>query len=271
MASPATGESRWFRRFRPSPEAGISLVCLPHAGGTASFYFPLTELLPPTVEALVVQYPGRQDRLREPCVESIPDMARAVFEVLKPLAVKRPVALFGHSMGASVGFELAMLLERELGTTPRALFVSARSASPHHRGRDVHRLDDAGLVAELQLLSGTDAQILDERELLQLVLPSIRSDYKAFETYTAEPGAALRCDVVALTGDADDHVPVEEAAGWRERTTGGFDLRVFPGGHFYVADHGAAVAAVITDTLCAAPTRGGRTNGGRTRGGRTNG
>ncbi|MFF5566851.1 thioesterase II family protein [Streptomyces sp. NPDC012623] len=261
MASPATEENRWFRRFRPRPEAEISLVCLPHAGGTAGFYFPLTELLPPTVEALVVQYPGRQDRLREPCVESIPEMARAVFDVLKPLAARRPVALFGHSMGASVGFELALLLEREPATTPRAFFASARSASSVRRHRDIHRLDDAGIVAELHLLSGTDARILDERELLQLVLPSIRSDYKAFETYTAQPGAALRCDIVALTGEADDHVPVEEAAGWRERTTGGFDLRVFPGGHFYIADHGPAVAAAITDTLCAAPARGGRTNG----------
>ncbi|AGP51716.1 thioesterase II family protein [Streptomyces rapamycinicus] len=259
MALPATGESRWFRRFRPRPEAEISLVCLPHAGGTASFYFPLSELLPSTVEALVVQYPGRQDRLHEPCIESVPEMARAVFDVLKPLAVKRPVALFGHSMGAAVGFELAMLLERELGTTPLALFASARSAPSLHRGRDVHRLDDAELVAELRRLSGTEAQILDERELLQLALPSIRGDYKASETYTAEPGATLRCDVVALTGEADDHVSVEEAASWREHTTGGFDLRVFPGGHFYVADHGAAVTAAITDSLCAVRTRGGET------------
>ncbi|WAP60607.1 thioesterase II family protein [Streptomyces sp. S465] len=261
MALPATGESRWFRRFHPSPEAEISLVCLPHAGGTASFYFPLSELLPSTVEALVVQYPGRQDRLREPCIESVPQLARAVFDVLKPFAAKRPVALFGHSMGAAVGFELARLLERELGRAPLALFASARSAPSLRRGRDVHRLDDAGLVAELRRLSGTDAQILDERELLQLALPSIRSDYKASETYTAEPGATLRCDVVALTGEADDHVRVEEAASWREHTMGSFDLRVFPGGHFYVADHAPAVAAAVTDTLCAARTRGGRTIG----------
>ncbi|CAM5498288.1 MULTISPECIES: thioesterase II family protein [Streptomyces] len=261
MALPATGESRWFRRFHPSPEADISLVCLPHAGGTASFYLPLSELLPSTVEALVVQYPGRQDRLREPCVESVPEMARAVFDVLKPLAVKRPVALFGHSMGAGVGFELAMLLERELGTTPLALFASARSAPSLQRGRTIHRLDDAGLVAELRRLSGTDTQILDEPELLQLALPSIRSDYKASETYQTEPGTALRCDIVALTGEADDHVSVEEAASWREHTTGGFDLRVFPGGHFYLADHGTAVAAAITDTLCAPRARGRQTIG----------
>ncbi len=261
MALPATGESRWFRRFHPNPEADISLVCLPHAGGTASFYFPLSELLPSTVEALAVQYPGRQDRLSEPCVESVPEMARAVFDVLKPLAAERPVALFGHSMGAAVGFELAMLLERELGTTPLALFASARPAPSLQRGRDIHRLDDAGLVAELRRLSGTDAQILDERELLQLALPSIRSDYKASETYQTEPGTALRCDIVALTGEADDHVSVEEAASWRQHTAGGFDLRVFPGGHFYVAEHGTAVAAAITDTLCAARTRGGQTIG----------
>ncbi|WSQ12828.1 alpha/beta fold hydrolase [Streptomyces sp. NBC_01231] len=261
MASSTTGESRWLRRFRPSPRARTSLVCLPHAGGTARSYLPFAELLPPDVEVLAVQYPGRQDRLREPCIESVPELARAVYDVLAPFAARRPVALFGHSLGAAVGFELARLLEREPETAPRALFASARAAPSLSRGRDVHRLDDAGIVAELRLLSGTDAQVLDEPEVLQLVLPSVRGDYKASETYTAEPGARLRCDVLALTGDTDEHVSAEEAAGWRQHTTGGFGLRVFSGGHFYLTDHAAAVAALVTDTLRAAPARGRPTTG----------
>lgn len=257
MALPTADEARWFRRFHPSPQADINLVCLPHAGGSASFYFPLSELLPATVEAMVVQYPGRQDRLNEPCIENVHEMARAVFEVLKPLAVGRPLALFGHSMGASVGFELAGLLERELGTVPVAFFASSRSAPSCHRSWGIHRLDDAGLIAELQSVSGTDSRILDEPELLQLALPSIRSDYKASETYECRPGATLRCDVVALTGDSDERVAVEDVARWREHTSGSFDMRVFPGGHFYLSDHKAAVTEIITDALRASVPRDG--------------
>jgi pyochelin biosynthesis protein PchC len=261
MTSSATATGPWFRRFRPSPKAGTCLVCLPHAGGTASAYLPLTRLLPPSVETLAVQYPGRQDRLHEPRIESVPALARAVHEALAPLAARRPLALFGHSMGAAVAFELALLLEREQGATPRALFASGRIAPSLHRDGRVHRLDDAALVAELRRLGGTDAEVLAEPELLPLVLPSIRGDYRASETYRAQPGARLRCPVVALTGDADEHVTPDEAALWRRHTTGGFGLRVFRGGHFYLADHTAAVAGIVTDTLRAAPARGGPTTG----------
>jgi pyochelin biosynthesis protein PchC len=255
MALPATGESTWFRRFHPNPTADISLVCLPHAGGAASFYFPISELLPPTVEALAVQYPGRQDRLRDPRIEDIHELARAVFEGLKPLALRRPVALFGHSMGASVGFELARLLEGELGTVPVAFFASSQLAPSLHRSRGIHRLDDAGIIAELRLISGTSSQVLGDAELLQLAMPAIRSDYRAVETYAYKPGATLRCDLVGLSGDSDNRVAVEEVASWEEYTSGPFHLRVLPGGHFYLGEQTAAVAGVITDTLRAVTAR----------------
>ncbi|WP_431773763.1 thioesterase II family protein [Streptomyces cucumeris] len=258
MALPATDESLWFRRFHPSPDAEVSLVCLPHAGGAASFWFPLSELLPPGVEALAVQYPGRQDRRHDPHIESVHEMAREVFTALRPLAAERPLALFGHSMGASVGFELARLLEAELDTVPVALFASGRPAPSRHRSRDIHRLDDAGIISELQLVSGTDARILGDAELLQLALPSIRSDYKAAETYEYRPGPRLACDIVGLIGDSDNRVAVEEVASWQEHTSGSFRLEVFPGGHFYLGEQKAAVAGVIADTLRTYPARGGQ-------------
>jgi pyochelin biosynthesis protein PchC len=258
MALPATAESTWFRRFHPSPDAAVSLVCLPHAGGTASFYFPISELLPSTVEVLAVQYPGRQDRLLEPPVENVHELARAIFESLTPLARKRPVALFGHSMGASVGFELARLLERELGIVPETFFASSQPAPSRHHSRDIHRLDDDGIIAELRLISGTSSQVLGEPELLRLAMPAIRGDYTAVETYTPEPGAAVRCDVVGLTGDNDDRVPVQDVANWREHTSGSFKLQVLPGGHFYVSDQTTTVAGLIANTLRAATVHPGQ-------------
>lgn len=258
MALPVADESTWFRRFHPNPEADISLVCLPHAGGAASSYFPISESLPSSVEALAVQYPGRQDRLRDPRIEDVHEMARAVFARLTPLALKRPVALFGHSMGASVGFELARLLEGKLGVVPVAFFASSQLAPARHRSRGIHRLDDAGIIAELRLISGTSSQVLGDAELLQLAMPAIRSDYRAVETYTYEPGAPLRCDVVGLGGDIDDRVAVEDVARWEEHTSGSFRLQVLPGGHFYLGEQPAVVAGVITDTLRAVTARDGQ-------------
>ncbi|WP_263172732.1 thioesterase II family protein [Streptomyces sp. SCSIO ZS0520] len=257
MALPAADESLWLRRFHPRPNAAVRLVCLPHAGGAASSYAPLSALLPPSIQALAVQYPGRQDRRHDTPLESVHELARAVFEALRPSADQGPLALFGHSMGASVGFEVARLMEDELGVVPAVLFASGRPAPSLHRSLGIHRMDDAGIIAELQAVSGTDDRVLDNAELLRLTLPSLRSDYKAAETYRYRPGPKLGCDIVGLTGDGDNRVSIEEVAAWKEHTAGSFTLQVFPGGHFYLQEQKAAVAGVLTDTLRAATRTGG--------------
>lgn len=248
MATPTVDEALWFRRFHPRPDAGTTLVCLPHAGGTASFFYGISQLLPPDVEALAVQYPGREDRRHEPQVDSVQELAGQIFGEIR-LRLDRPVALLGHSMGATVGFELARLLEQQPGAGPVALFASGRPAPSQHRTRDIHRLDDAGIIEELEKVSGTDARILRNSEYLQTALPSIRGDYRAAETYEYRPGPPLRCPVVGLTGDSDIRVSADEMPAWREHTSGSFELEVFPGGHFYLTEQAPAVTAVVTDTL----------------------
>ncbi|MET9565845.1 thioesterase II family protein [Streptomyces tauricus] len=256
MEPPAASTSQWFRRFHPRPDAEAALVCLPYAGGSAAAYFALSELLAEKVDVLATQYPGRQNRFHEPCLESVQELARGVFDDLAPLIAGRPFALLGHSMGAAVGFELARILEREGPAAPLALFASGRRAPSIAGDRGVRFLDDDGLVAELRSMGGTDMRVLDEPELLQLLLPSVRADYVASETYDAGPGAIVGCDVVALAGHKDAHVEVDDVAAWRDHTTGAFDLKVFPGGHFFLTDHEPEIAALVTDTLRAA-TRAG--------------
>ncbi|MFS8204275.1 thioesterase II family protein [Streptomyces sp. CWNU-52B] len=256
MELSAASTSPWFRRFHPRPDARVALVCLPYAGGSASAYFSLSERLAAEVDVLATQYPGRQNRFHEPCLESVQELARGVFDDLGPLIAGRPFALLGHSMGAAVGFELARLLEREGPAAPLALFASGRRAPSIESDRGVRFLDDAGVVAELQSMEGTDGRILDEPELLQLLLPSVRADYVASETYDAGPGAIVGCDVVALAGDRDAHVGVDQVADWRDHTTGAFDLKVFPGGHFFVTDHEPEIASLVTATLRAAARPG---------------
>ncbi|WP_210594428.1 thioesterase II family protein [Streptomyces sp. GESEQ-35] len=246
----ARNAEAWIRRFHHAPDDGLRLVCLPHAGGSASFYHPLSAALSPYVGTYAVQYPGRQDRRHEPCVDSIPELADAIFEVLKPWT-DQPLALFGHSMGATLAFEVAVRVEERLGTSPTALFLSGRRAPSHFRPESVHTLDDAGIIAELATLSGTDPRVLREPEILDMVLPMLRSDYRAIETYRGRPGDRVSCPMTVLTGDTDERVSAEEAAAWADHACGGFSLRTFRGGHFYLNDHLREVAAVITDSLVA--------------------
>ncbi|WP_432106453.1 thioesterase II family protein [Streptomyces sp. AA1529] len=249
MTPPVPPASTWFRTFHPRPDARITLVCLPYAGGSAGAFFSLSERLPAGIEVLVAQYPGRQDRIREPCLSTVPELARGAFEELGARVADRPFALFGHSMGGAVAFELARLLERHGPAAPRTLFVSGRRAPSIAADRGVRFLDDAGLFEKLRELEGTDSRILDEPELLRLVLPAVRADYGAAETYHTRADAVVGSPVVALAGDRDAHVRLEEAAAWRGHTTGAFDLKVFPGGHFFLTDHEPEIAALLTDTL----------------------
>ncbi|MFD4676675.1 thioesterase II family protein [Lentzea sp. NPDC058450] len=227
----------WFRRLTEAPAGAPRLVCFPHAGGAASWYQPFAQHLQGRAELVAVQYPGRQDRRSEPLIDDV----RALADEIAPrLPDDRPLRLFGHSMGAMIAFEVA--LRRE----PDHLFVSGRRAPQIVRDDRVHERDDAGLIAEVRRLAGTNASVFDDEDVVRMVLPAIRSDYRAAETYRYRPGPALTCPVTALTGDADPKASVDEVVQWCDRTTGPFRMKVLPGGHFFLSDNRSAVASVIT-------------------------
>ncbi|MFD0384904.1 thioesterase II family protein [Streptomyces stramineus] len=227
MSDKAEDNALWIRRFHPRPDSDVRLVCLPHAGGSASFFFPMSQAMPASVDVLCVQYPGRQDRRLEPLIDNIPDLADQVFAALRPWA-DRPMVLFGHSMGATLAFEVARRFERA-GIVLAGIYASGRRAPSVPRTETVHRRDDDGVIAELRYLSGTDSEILGDEEILRMVLPAIRADYTAIETYAYEPGELLHCPVVALTGDEDPKVSLAEAEAWADHTEGSSACTFSPG------------------------------------------
>jgi surfactin synthase thioesterase subunit len=248
MSSVNRDSGLWIRKYHRSVPEATRLVCLPHAGGSASFYFPVSRALAPSVEVVAVQYPGRQDRRGESCVDDLPTLVRLVLGELDGW-LDRPIALFGHSMGATIAFELARLLEHERGIAVTWLFASGRRAPSRPRAERVHLETDEGLVAELRQLSGTDGSLLDDGELLRMVLPATRADYRAVELYEYEPGPMLSCPVTVFVGDDDPKVTLDEAGAWREHTTGPFDLNVFNGGHFFITAHQHEVLTIIARQL----------------------
>ncbi|MET8681533.1 alpha/beta fold hydrolase [Streptomyces sp. NPDC004647] len=243
MAGVPSDTGAWVRRFHPAPDAPTRLVCFPHAGGSASYFFPVSQELSPAMDVLAVQYPGRQDRRSEPCIDDIGRLADALLPELLRWA-DRPLVLFGHSMGASLGFEVARKLE-ERGTRLLGLFASGRRAPSRFRDERVHLRTDDQLIADITRLNGTDSTVLGDPEIVRMILPAVRSDYKAAESYRFQGGPKLACPILALTGDADPQVTLDEARAWREHTDGTFELKVFPGGHFYLNSQAAQVLDAI--------------------------
>ncbi|MEV7978977.1 alpha/beta fold hydrolase [Streptomyces sp. NPDC086519] len=239
--------SSWIRRYAPAPEAPARLVCLPHAGGSATFYSGLARRLAPDTEVLAVQYPGRLERRAEPPMKDLAALAEALVTELTPWT-DRTFALFGHSLGAMVAFETARRLEA-MGRPPVALFVSGRGAPSRHRREFGPQLDDATLLQQMRRLGGTDPRIFADEDLMRLALPVIRADYHMVEDYRYVPSPPLTCPVTALNGRTDPKVSSADVDAWRDHTTASFDSLVFPGGHFYLVDRSKEVTAALTDRL----------------------
>ncbi|MFD4629436.1 thioesterase II family protein [Streptomyces sp. NPDC058284] len=248
----------WIRCFHPAPDAGTRLVCFPHAGGSASAYRPLSAAVTGVVEPLVVQYPGRQERMREPFAERADEVVDAVLGALPGWADGAPTALFGHSMGALLAFETARRMTAE-GRPPAALFVSGRQAPslpprPASARRPVSEMSDRELVEDMRTLSGTADVLLSSPDLLEMILPPVRADYRLLDGHVHRSGPPLDCPVVAMAGDADPRVGVENVRAWESETRGSFAFHVLAGGHFFLDDHLPYVTDVVAGSL-----RGSRT------------
>ncbi|MEV7600701.1 alpha/beta fold hydrolase [Kitasatospora sp. NPDC089797] len=248
MSSSAAVDNPWFRRFNPSDFAPARIVIFPHAGGSASYYMDYANALAPYADVLAVQYPGRQNRFAEPTIDSVPELAERAYRELREW-MDRPVLFFGHSMGAAVAFEVARCFARDGLAGPERLFVSAGRAPSLPRDTSVHTLSDDGMLAEIIRLGGTDERILDVPALRELIIPALRADYTAIETYRAAPDAVIPQPITGLVGESDRNATVEQVSQWERHTSGGFSLRVFPGGHFYVAEQLDAVVRLLAAHL----------------------
>jgi surfactin synthase thioesterase subunit len=236
---------RWIRTFHPRADPVARLVCFPHAGGSASAYRPLSHALPPEIELLAVQYPGRQERRAEPAATDITVLARASAHALRHVS-DRPVALFGHSMGALAAFETARLLPGA-DQLPLRLFASAaRPPSRDWQVKDIDACADEEVVADLERLGGVPAELLADEEIRQEVLRVLRADHRMMLAYRHRPGAVLPAPITVLLGAGDPKNSEDHTGDWAGHTSAGLDVEVFPGGHFYLNDHVRAVAALLT-------------------------
>lgn len=234
-----------FVRPRPLADPDFRLIVFHHAAGSSSTYFGLGRHMPPGCELLLLDLPGRGKRHRDAPCNTMQDIVTSTLGDIEPF-LDRPLALFGHSLGAVIAFEVAHALQAR-GLAPFWLGVSGRQGpgliTPQ---RKIQELSDQGLLDELAGLGGMPARFLDAPDFLDIILRNARADFSAIDYYRAAPGRPqLDLPVIGYAGDEDPWAPPSVMQCWADETSHSFTLRRYHGGHFYFM--GPALAALAGD------------------------
>lgn len=241
MTIPPSTVARHVRLLTPAA-TGPRVVCFPHAGGAAYWFRTWAEHVVATHTLLAVQYPGRQDLLAEPHPPTIQHLAEVVADELADDG-PAPTVLFGHSLGASVAYEVAQVLTAAR-RPPEHLVVSARPGPADHRftGKDAWPATE--LWADMVDLGGTPAELAGVVELRDVVVPVLRRDYRLADNYSPS-STVLACRVTAVTGADDPEATPAQMRSWSAVTTGTFTHHVVPGGHFHLGERPGQTVRIV--------------------------
>lgn len=243
--------ARWLEYVPHARERPLHLFCFPHAGDSGHHYRRWQRHLPPDVGVCTVVLPGRGVRFGErPYTRIEPTVTGAVNALERELDT--PYALFGHSMGALLAFEVARELRRRRGPAPVHLFVSGQgNPRLHHVARPISSLPETELVAWLRRLEHTPRELLEDPEARALFLPTIRADLEVVDTYEYRSEPPLSCGISAYGGVQDEGVPLKALRSWKEQTSGTCTVRTFAGGHFFIKPPATAVLRTLHRELAA--------------------
>jgi surfactin synthase thioesterase subunit len=243
-----TKPNRWLAQGH-CPERRLRLFCFAHAGGDASVYHPWQASLAPEVQVCAIRLPGRGPRFCETPYTSLFD---AVPAIAQQIAADRstPFWLLGHSMGALLAYEVARHLTAQGMPQPTGLFVSGCEAPTRLRPKRLHYgLDDDALIEALGRFNGVPPEILQQRELMTLMLPTVRADLTMVGTYVHAAEPRLRMRIEVLAGRADPLVDSGGLEDWAETTTGPCGVHWFDGDHFFINSEQEAVIRLVRRCL----------------------
>lgn len=241
---------KWFIPQQRKPAARINLFCFHHAGGAASYYRQWPGVLSAQVQLIPVQMPGRETRHGEPFATSLAEMVNELLQY-KTVFADKPYAIFGHSLGALFGFELAKALTEREGLPPRFLVSSGHGAPRRQPAEEkLHLLPDTRFISRMrEKYGGISDEVMNSPELLQFLLPRFRADIGIAEQHVSGKSASLCFPVVVLHGRGDSSVAAEDLAAWQNETLAKIRIHEFEGDHFFIESSASQVIGVLNKLL----------------------
>jgi medium-chain acyl-[acyl-carrier-protein] hydrolase len=241
--------SPWFRYRSSGEPVDLKLFCFPYAGGRASIYSDWANHLPSGVQVVPVELPGRGAWLRETPWTSFPPLIDALADAIQP-HLEIPFAFFGHSMGSMIAFELSRLLRSRYGREPQTLFASGRRAPQVPDDQPAtYDLPKDEFIAELRRIGGTPKEVLEHDELMELMIPLLRADFRLVQTYKYFSGAPLRCPITVFGGLEDCEETRDLLLAWKEQTISEFTLHQVPGDHFFLRSSQSFLLGLLSREL----------------------
>lgn len=228
----------------------IGLVCLPFAGAGASFFHPWQEIAGDRLVVVPLQLPGRERRIdAEPYRDALVAADELLPDLVKQLDDLTDVVLFGHSLGAVLAYELAHRVAAHPDLTLRHLFVSG-SPEPHtQRPQRATGLSDDEFLARVSQFAGFSHEALEDPEMRELILPTLRADVEMHENYRPSTDERLPAPITSLRGSDDSLVTADEGARWSEVAGAGFEYLELPGGHMYLTESAPDLLKLIDTTV----------------------
>ena len=241
----------WLPGIESATPGRLRLFCFPYAGAGAAAFRGWQQALGDAAAVYPIRLPGRETRIAEPAIEHMGALVEAAFNALER-HVDEPFAFFGHSMGAAVAFEVVRYLRSSRKPAPVSLLVSAARAPQFRLGHvPPPEPSEEQFLTEIQRLEGIPKEVLESRELMKLILPALRSDARLYRNYVYTPGPPLDIPIHAFGGLEDPNIRPDHLEAWKEQTNSSFDLRTFPGGHFFIHTERAAFLTALSGVLTA--------------------
>ena len=226
----------------------IDLICFPYAGGNKNSYMTYLKNNNFKLNLITLEYPGRGARISEGLKQDMNSIVYDAYNQLMKLDIDRPYAIYGHSMGALVGYLVIKEILENNNNPPVHLFFSGRQAPSIENNEDISNLSSEQLRSKLKEFGGSHDSILQDQDLMNFYEPIIRADFKALSSYEYKISKPLNIPITLMYGDKDN-ISHNEIGDWQKETFFNIETIQFEGNHFFIFNKPYEIMETIGSTL----------------------